>query len=857
MRALSALLGCLSTAAVAAPTQLAVPKNRPYDVSHYRIELRLRERGAFENRALITLKAKKPLAAVELDAFGLDVKGVTLDGQNVPFTVKDDVNTHTGLLTLKPAKALAPGKEVLFQIDYTGTPSKTPDTGFFAVAPEVEGGLPSYFTMFEPEAAQQFFPCNDDPADKATTELFAIVDGRYQVLSNGKLEKDEAFTAESQNLRRVHWIQDKPHATYLVHVAIGVFDTVKLTGSVPGAIHVAKGKGPLTFVAADATPALITFESAFLGTPYPWAKFDQVGIPHFFWGGMENTSLVAQREDIIAAAHPNDLLNRPHTVTVVAHELAHQWFGDYVTLRWWNDTWLNEGFATYLETKAAAAYYENDYALVERASGLLEKYFRQEQGPKAHPLLLKGGLPTIADGFDATSYKKGGAVLDMLELQVGEAELKKALKEYLAKYAYGSATSQEFFATVAKSSKKDLKAFQDAWLLKKGYAIIHPTASYLGDTLTVTINQKPAHPEEKGAFHFMLPVVFHRESTPSYHEERLILVDKPTVSFKVNLPAAPQWVNWNKGLKALTRVETATLGEQEWIYAARSDPDPVWRMQAQLALLGELVNPDAKELLKPTDAAMSAILDGLAKDPSPYVRQAVLDRLGNSVFSRLPSELGPVVLALAKRPTDLPEDAIGLVKVRAAALGLLGKIDYPAGREYLHQEVQKTEVDFNFVAAIATGVARLGDSQGLAALRAFIRVQRSRGYGYFRAAASALGNCETPESVALIREVIHESPTDNALLRSIWNASETNDRLKSAPELAALVKDLIVDGNTYSEELKSRILGMLDHVKTPDAKTALQVIVEKAPSSRLQANARQVLDKNFPAPLPVKAPKKK
>ncbi len=848
MRALCLILASVASVAVhAAPTQYAVPKNRPYDVSHYRIELRLREGGAFENKALVTLKAKRPISQVELDAYGLEVKGVTQDGQKVEFVRKDDPNTRTGLLTLK--KAVAPGKEVTFQIDYAGTASKTPDYGFWAVPPDEPGGLPSYFTMFEPEAAQQFFPCNDDPSDKATTELFAIVDGRYQVVSNGRLEKDEAFTADAQNLRRVHWVQDKPHSPYLVHVAIGAFDTVKLTGDTPAAIHVAKGKGGMTFVAADATPTLLKFEAAFLGTPYPWAKFDQVGVPHFLWGGMENTSIVAQRENLIAADHKNDLLNRPRTVQLVAHEMAHQWFGNLVTLKWWNDTWLNEGFATYLEQKATTAYYENDLAKVERADDLLQKYFRQETGPKAHPLVLKG-LPSIADGFDATSYEKGAAVLQMLESFVGgEAEFKKALKDYLAKYAYGSATSEEFFASIAKSTKKDLKAFQASWLLKKGYPVLSPSYSFSGNTVSVTITQKPAHPDEKGAFVFKLPIVFHRESTPSFHEERVVLVDKPSVTFKFELPAAPQWVNWNKGLDALAKVEVSAVGEQEWVFAARADPDPIWRMQAQLALLGELVNPDAKELVKPTDAALGAVLEALAKDPSPYVRQAVLERLGDSALPKLPSELGPVVLAQAKRPTDLPEDAIGLVSVRAAALALLGKIDDPAGKSYLHAEILKKELDINFVGAFATGVARIGDSQALAALRAAIRNQRGRGYPYFRDAAAALGTCETGEAIPLIKELLQESPGDNDVLRSIWSKTEGNDRLKATPELAGFVKELVVDSPTYSEELKARVLSMLDHVKTPEAKATLVAVAEKAPTIRLQENAKQVLDKNFPAPV--------
>ncbi|MGQ0504424.1 MAG: M1 family aminopeptidase [Myxococcaceae bacterium] len=822
---------------------LASPKNRPYDVSHYRIELRLGEGGAYEGKTTLKLKAKRSLPTLELDALGYEVKGVTVDGARVDFKRNDDRQAQTGTLTLKPAKALPSGRELTVVVDYTGKASVKPDWGFYTVPSDTAGGLPFYFTHFEPEGAQQLFPCNDDPADKATTELLAVVDGRYQVLSNGTKETDEAFAAEGRNLRRVHWVQSQPHSTYLVALAIGDFEALTLTGSVPATLYLPRGKSELAFVAADATPALIATQARILSTPYPWAKYDQVAVPHYLYGGMENTSLVLARENMLVLNHRNDLLSRPSQVSLISHELAHQWFGDLVTLKWWNDTWLNEGFATYLGDRAVAEYYGNDMVAVGRAEELLTGYFRIEKGPRAHALIIKD-LPTIQDGFDSISYQKGAAVLQMLELWVGDAQLRKVLKDYLAKFGFKNATSQDFFAMFGK----DVRPFHDAWLNKKGYPVITPSVSFSGNTATVTITQRPIHADQKGPFVFKLPVVFHRESSPSFHEERTILVDKPSVTVKFELPAAPQWVNWNKGLTALTTVESSAVSEQAWALAARSDPDPVWRYQAQLALLGELVNPDATVPTRPSENALTTVLETLTKDPSPYVREAVLNRLGESPHTALPADLGPVVLSLAKRPDNLTEDALGMVRVRASALEVLGKVDYPAGKEYLLAEIEKNELDINFAGAIAVGVARIGDSPAQAALRAAIRTQKSRGYPFFRATAQALGAGEEAGTVALIREALNASPGDNEILRVMLHRVRGNERLKQSKELAAFVRDFVNEESAYSEELKVRVMHLIERQRSPEAKEAWQAMSERAPTQRLKANAQQIFARSFPTP---------
>lgn len=842
----------------AKPNASFQPKNRPYDAIHYRIEVRLNEEErTFANTLTAKLKAKQSLSSIELDARDLNISAVKVDGTDATFTLKPNPELKTGTLTIKPARPVAAGKEAEVVITYSGT-AGTQHEGFFTVTDGNKAdGLPYFYTQFETTSAQAFFPCNDQPDDKATTEIFAIVNSQYTVLSNGKKDLDETFTEKGQSLRRTLWKQEQPHPTYAVALAIGVFETVAVTSDVPATLHVLPGQADRAFVAQDFTRFALDHQARFVGVKYPWAKYDQVALPQFFFSGMENTSLTFARASKLVLDTKHDILGRARVAGLISHELAHQWFGNYVTCRFWDDTWLNEGFATYLGEETLDAYFDNDMVEVDRAHDAFQSLFRAEEGPRSHPLVGKNGA-SPEEIFDDISYLKGAQVLRMLEVWLGKKEFQKGLKAYLEKHALGNATSNDFFAAMGAATKKDreLKAFKEAWLYKKGYPVLFPEAKYDNGTLTVTIRQQPKHASEKGPFVFKLPVVFNRVNEPKYSKEELITIDKPVVTLKVQLPAAPAWVNWNKGGAALAAINVPSVSEEQWADAARQDPDPVWRTIAAWNLLGPLVEPAAAEGTKPTDTAMGAVVDVLTKDESPYVREAVLDKLAKSHWKKLPTELGAPVMELSKRPTAMADDGLGLVRVRSSALALLGKIDYPEGHRYLMEEIAKKEIDLNILGGLSRGVARLGTTVALATLRAAVNLQGSRGYPYYRAAAESLGTFENPEAISALREMFKKNTTNSELIKNtLWKIAD-NKTLTRSPEHAKMITDFVLD-TAFSEEMRAEFLYLLDEVTTPEAKTALTTIVQKTASARIRGAAQQAIDKNFPAVAPAKGSKKK
>ncbi len=813
---------------------------RPYDVQHYRIEMRLLPEDVFDNEVQVTLVPSRALSALELDSYGLDVTAVTKDGAEVPFTVKDDPTARTGLLTLRPKPAVPAKKPVTFTIRYKGKVASA-HQGFF----KSEGG---YFTHFQPNYARRFFPSNDRPDDKATTELFAVVDAKYQVLSNGRKVKDEAFSDKGDNLRRVHWKQETPHSPYLVAVAVGTFEEVKVTASAPASVWVAPGAADRARWAEQATEHALAFQQKFTGVKYPWARYDQVAVPKFFWGGMENTSLVMMRENGLVLEEKHYIHGRTRISSLVAHELAHQWFGDLVTCKDWSDLWLNEGFATFMTWKTEDAFYETDMVEVSRLVRLVDSYFREEAGPRSRPLVDRSG----GEGYSATAYTKGASVLRMLEHWVGEPAFKKGVTAYLNAYAHKNATSEQFFDAFMKATgtQKELRAFKESWLYRRGYPVVTPDWEWDGEALKVTLEQTPVHAGEKGHFTFKLPVVFHRQGVGSYAEERVIVMDKPVVTARFELPAPPEWVNWNKDGTALAVVSSPAVSEELWTRAIRHDPDPTWRTQAAFVLLGALGDRDAPEQKIPSDAAMDALSHLLQKDPSPYVRHAVLARLAASKWRRLPEPLAPIVLDLAKRPTGLAEDALGIVRVRRAALGALGKFDHKPGRAYLVEQIRSAELNLNFLPAVGHGLANLGDSVALAELNAAITRARGKGYPYYKEMARMLGAVTSPEVVSDLEALVKANPGNAELLTEVmWMLADNHAVLHSAP-FAGFVQRFVVENDAFGDDVKGRMVRTLDDVKTPAAQKALAAIAEGAGASGLRQSAQRVLARNFPPPPP-------
>lgn len=812
---------------------------RPYDTRHYHLELALELDGSFVGTAEVTIRPTRQLAAVVFDSFGLTLESAAVDAQPAAFEVADDAAASTGTVTLRPAQLLAAGKDVRVDLTWRGRAGSV-HQGLFRVDDAL--GRPSFFTHFEPTYARRLFPCNDQPDDKSTVDVVLTVDPGLTALGNGRLAADEVVQLDGRDRRRVRWVMESPISTYLVAVAVGPLARIPVSGaSVPAALW-AQGLGPARLATARrATAAALVDQAAFLGTPFPFDRYDQVLVPRYAWGGMENASMTFERESALVD-EPGAVLSQPGTTSLIAHELAHQWFGDLVTCRSWGDTWLNEGFATYLGWRTQATLWPRDLADVDRAVRLLVTYFREEDGPRSHPLAV-GDAPSPEDVFDATSYTKGAAVLRMLESWLGPERMGRALHDYLARHAYANASSDDLFTDLGRSTHltADVRAFQRSWVARRGYPVLTPSARFAGRAVALKVRQRPNHPDDREPFAVRLPVLLERTTAPAYRKEVVLLLDRREATQQVVVPAEPEVIVWNQGLAALARVDEAALGEAEWVNGALRASDPLWRLQAAFALLAPMAPlvPGPARGLSP--ASLEAVIAVLTKDPSPYVRAAVLNRLGLAP-GRLPASLAAPLRDLAERGEAAPWDAVGAARVRAGALRLLGKVDDASVGPWLAAQVVRADAPLDLLGGYAVGAARAGQTQ---ALEQALAVARPRGYVYLRSVAEGFGAVEGDGAAAALTAVLRAIAGDHEAARFVFAEIDQNRWLKASAALPAFVRGFVLGDPGFGEDLKARALRLLDDARTDAAREALTAVAQDARSQWLRASAYGVLEHNF------------
>ncbi|MEK7287133.1 MAG: M1 family aminopeptidase, partial [Elusimicrobiota bacterium] len=725
-----------------------LPKNRPYDVSHYHIIVRLDvDSGRFDNTVFIRLTPAESLSEIELDSVGLEIKKVIKQPQDQSLEFRLD--REKGLLKIIFSKPEPAGREIEIAIEYSGQAQSGHEGLFKTADPDESGRSILFFTHFESVSARRFFPSNDEPYDKATSETTLETDPGYEALSNGSKVSDEIVDIAGRRVRRVHWRQDKPHSTYLLNIAVGDFTALEDSShGVPLAVYTSAAKKERARFSMEVLKRAMGFYQNFYGIDYPWARYGMVGVPGFLWGGMENTTLTSMRESAMVLEDPGSQIQKLRIASVVAHELAHQWFGNYVTMKWWDDLWLNEAFASYMETVACEDFFGNEWAVIETVTNAWESYFREEDGPRSHPIVSKD-LPTPDDAFDSTTYTKGEQVLRMLDFYIGREALRHGLENYLKRHAFGNATFHDFIEAMEKASGQNLQGFVAGWLLARGYPIIEISERWDNSAkkMLMTVKQRPNHPGETTVFDFKIPMDFHRNAAPAFHERRVLLVNKSQVFLEAPLPAEPEWTTWNAGGAALVKI-FRPAPDQSWARQALGDPDPLARIAALFELAKPWVDRDAKAPGPLSPVAKTTLEKALTSDPSPYVRAALLDKFLDSKWARLPGDLAPALLAGAKNPVGLGgQDPIGRTMVQARSLALLGKMGAGLERDYVAQILGDDKANLDLTAAAASGMARFSDEASLAALRQALDVQAKRGYPFRKAVLLAFASVEHASAV--------------------------------------------------------------------------------------------------------------
>lgn len=697
--------------------------DRPADVRHIRLEIALDfEHEMVSGTVYTTFSALyEELKTLTLDAVNLHIEQVSLsDGTHLKYTSDDKK------LTITLDRARQHGEEFIIAVRY----SANPRTGlhFTKPAPEDPTRPIQAWTMAQPRYASFWFPCLDSPNERATTEMIVTVPAQFQTISNGNLldvtENNADATSGEISTKTWHWRHDVPHATYLVSLVVGEFAVIEDSyNNKPVTYYVRPDRKDDALLYMGKTPEMMRFFSEYTGVEYPYDKYAQT-VVELYTGAMEHTTATTHSFSLLMdkrAALDFDM------VSVTAHELAHQWFGDLVTCRDWANGWLNEGFATYIEKLWTEHDRGTDY-FKQAMLGIKQRYIAEDRHYR-RPIVYYVYHDQGFELFDRHMYDKGAWVLHMLRHQLGEVAFRRALHTYLERYREREVVTADFQRTLEEVTGRSLEQFFSQWVYSGGYPEFEVSYAWDGEHSMAKVKIRQTQKLDDLTPCFVTPVdlafTLPASDLASSNEDtvhtcimrmRVVVGEdgQSEQSFYFPLEREPLMVSFDPDgwlLKSLKFERPAPMTR----YQLAHDPDVLGRIEAAGAL--------GKEA---GDDNMHALETALFHDPFWGVRSAAARALGE-----IGTEATQAILLRALQQLD----PMQFSRTRAVVATILGQFQSPESAELAARSAQ--------------------------ALRALLE-QGESSYLVESAAAEALGKTRTPGTIEFL---------ESLLQHSTWNAT--------------------------------------------------------------------------------------
>ena len=620
-------------------------RSRDYDALHYKLKFSfdVAQRTVYGENTVTLSSLKDDLRKVALDSVDFKVAAVTdPSGASLGFE-----QTPTQLLVAL-SRPLAHGERTIFTVAYV---LKDPKTGikFVAETPDNPAQINTYNW---PEDARHWIPCFDYPNDKVTDELIATVRADHKVLSNGRLV--EVTEDSAAGTKTYHWAMEQPHPTYSIMMAIGPFEVLQdKLGDLPVDYWVYKKDVPNAPRSFRKTPRMIDFYNKTFGFAYPWAKYDQVCYAGY-GGGMEATTATMLGQSTIHDARADQDFS---SEGLVAHELAHQWWGDLITERDWADVWLSESFATYAEH----LWTRFDRGEDEGALNLLDKknsYLREAHTRYMRPLVFNR-YNNPWDVMDSHSYPKGATILHMLRFVMGDKPFFRSLGLFLKKHAFQSVDTHDLMTAVKEATGENMDWFFEQWIFKAGHPVFEVSYAWDESAQKVRLRIVQTQDTSKGVPIYKTPVLIGLAMPGTATSER-IWITKKEETFALDAPQRPLLVRFDEGHNLL-KEWTFVKSREELLYQLKND-DALGRLWASSELAAHL---DASDTVK-------ALMDRAQGDPFGAVRRGALETLAKSK----PPEMASFLRERCLDPNS---------KVRASALRALGDLKDPKLVKYLEE----------------------------------------------------------------------------------------------------------------------------------------------------------------------------
>jgi aminopeptidase N len=425
------------------------------------------QKATFSGDANIDVEVNKVGNSITLNSAELEFQEATITQDSKSQTAKWSFAPEKEQATLAVADDLQPGAASI-HIKFTGILNDKLRGFYLAKSKDRNYAT----TQFEATDARRAFPSFDEPASKAKFDIILVVDKNDTAISNGRIISDTPGPVEGK-----HTIQFAPTpqmSTYLVAMAVG--DFVCNEGSadnIPIRVCGTPDKKPLGTAALRYASEILKFYNQYYGIPYPFAKLDIVGVPDFEAGAMENTAAIFYRESLLFIDDNNSSVDSHQQVfEVLAHEMAHQWFGDLVTMKWWDNLWLNEGFATWMALKPSQSLHPEWNAALDAVQAT-DKALALDALVNTHPIRVKAETPEeINELFDPISYEKAGAVLRLVESYVSPDVFRRGINVYLRKFSYSNATAEDFWGAVTAASGRPVDKIMPTFVDQAGEPLV-------------------------------------------------------------------------------------------------------------------------------------------------------------------------------------------------------------------------------------------------------------------------------------------------------------------------------------------------------------------------------------------------
>jgi puromycin-sensitive aminopeptidase len=441
----------------------------------------------FQGQVAIQLEIVEPCATIELNARGLEVAEATLalpDSRTLPCAVTLDAERELVLVT--PPEPLTLGAATL-TLTYTGRVS----SGLEGLYLAVDGADRMICTQCEPVGARAILPCFDEPPFKARFAWRVTTAPDAVVLTNGAL----TGVAESSDGSAKTWTfaPTAPMSSYLLALVVGDLASTpeRVVNGVPLRIWALRGKEQTGQFALDYTARLLPWYEDYFATPYHFGKLDQIAVPAFSAGAMENVGLILSQAILLLMDPRTASLRQQKSIAeVIAHEVAHMWFGNLVTMRWWDDIWLNEAFASWMAYRVVDAL-SPEYNIWDDFSVSAERILETDALANTHAIFKPADTPEgIMENFDQITYTKGCAVLRMLEHFLGQDTFRAGLRTYMREFAEGNATGGDLWRHLQSASREPVTEIMESWVLQPGHPIVRVELEREGGATRLRLSQR-------------------------------------------------------------------------------------------------------------------------------------------------------------------------------------------------------------------------------------------------------------------------------------------------------------------------------------------------------------------------------